>query len=116
VFAYANTANYSYATWAPADDTEATTNTGAQADVVISGRQRSEIRSRQRLSKSGEHTRLACWFRRPRRNNLSWQFTTDSELSKREKVRDDEDAIASTRDARATQEPVQSQTETASLD
>jgi hypothetical protein len=41
--------------------------------------------------------------RRPRRNNLFERVTSDSELSEREKVRDREDAIASTRDACAPQ-------------
>ena len=50
---------------------------------------------------SGERV-AAGWFRRPRRNDLSWRFVAGLNRVGRE-VRDGEDAIANTRDACAPQ-------------
>jgi hypothetical protein len=60
-YSYCDVYSHANAYCAAADDTEATTITGSQADAVTEA-----------LSKvnalgppmSGEHTRLACWFRR----------------------------------------------------
>ena len=39
MYAYTNTANYSYAPWAPADDSEAATHTAAAAKSLAVWRQ-----------------------------------------------------------------------------
>jgi len=64
---------------------------------------------------SGERTCLTCWFRRRAETNLLCRLTAGLIECVR-KVRADEDASASTRDACATQERGNSQTETTALD
>ncbi|PYI97287.1 MAG: hypothetical protein DME98_08735 [Verrucomicrobia bacterium] len=54
--------------------------------------------------RSGERARLACWFAASRRNNLFCSLERNPR-SAINKVRDGEDAFASTRDACAPRKP-----------